>query len=503
MHIQTIRESFRNGNYFLPYLNGVPNPYKPPLIFWIGMAAESLIPESLFMERLPSVFFAAGTSVLVFRIAGIFGGQRLASFTAGFIYILTVGVFKFSRLVMMEQAMAFFLSLCTYFILLFFIYGNKRYIISAGLTAGAGFLLKGPIMTVYAGTVLSVWGVLHFLRFRFAPFQWKGRKYFRRMFFGAGLFLTSAVFIPVMYYTALTLFTDNGLSIVKFFFYIENIGKFSNENQPELSIIFGAVFYLFPWSIVLSVLAFRSLFKKIRKPRELLGQILIISSGFILLIHILPNRKDAYYSIPALPILVSGVFMRYGNYIYTFKNLWKMNLYFNFFAFILTAVGAFFLQSIDDFRINTYFSAAGIILCSFFLFLRISYVYRNLLVSFLILSFFQFYLLRKTYLPLIPEDMDLKGKSVCVLSENSWNLFDAGIFLPGSRLYYSAPMLPENCPSETASVLALGGHREPGNKFSKKRTWKIWKSHALFQDFLNRDRVRIFEEVSYYEILIH
>ncbi|HNO26412.1 MAG TPA: glycosyltransferase family 39 protein, partial [Leptospiraceae bacterium] len=474
----TIRESFRNGNYFLPFLNGVPNPYKPPLIFWIGMAAESIVPESLFMERLPSVLFAAGTAVLVFRISGIFGGQRLASFTAGFIYILTVGVFKFSRLVMMEQAMAFFLSLCTYFILMYIVHNRKKYIVLAGLCAGAGFLLKGPVLTVYAGTVLFVWGVLHFFRFRFAPFQWKGRKYLHRMLSGVLLFFIPAAFLPVLYYIVLTLYADNGIGIVKFFLFIENIGKFSNENQPELAIFLGAVFYLFPWSIAVSVLAFRLLFQRIRKPRALLGIILTVSSAFILLIHILPNRKDAYYSIPALPLLISGVFIKYGNYIYSFKNLWKMNAYFSLLILFLTVSGAFFLQTIDDFGISPFFSVAVLFMCGSVLFLKISYVYRNILVSFLILAFFQFYLLRKTYLPLIPEDLNLGGKSVCILSENSWNLFDAGIFLPGSRLYYSAPSLPENCPPDSPSLLALGTHRTPDSRFEKKRSWKIWKPHS-------------------------
>lgn len=293
MHIATIRESLAHGEYILPRLNGEANYFKPPLLFWLGMASEKVFGTSLLSARLPAILLASFTvSVLFLFLLDITKKIRL-SFFSSLIYLFTLGNFKFGRLLMMEQGMVFSLLLTTYLFYKYYKTRKKAFIILSSLTAGVSYLYKGPLFQVYTAILLLSWAGVFLLHFKFSPFAWKGKRYIRSLVSTLVLFHLIEL-VPILAWLSFLVYLK-GSGILYYFFVVENYGKFFSENQNLFRIFSGWIFYAQPIGFALLYFAFYSLKLKIKSRNSLFARVIINTSFLLTLLHLLPNRKDGYY----------------------------------------------------------------------------------------------------------------------------------------------------------------------------------------------------------------
>lgn len=497
MHIVTIRESVARGNYFLPYLSGTPNPYKPPLLFWISEIFEIFFPGNLFWERFPFVLFGAMSSVFVYKLLHFFVENKLA-FIGSILYLFSLGTFKFSRLAMMEQGMAFFILLVVYYFVKYFLYRKFKYIVIAGFVTGIGFLLKGPILHVYTGILIFTIGSLGLFRFNLSKRIWKGKKNFHLFLKVVFIFISFGFIVPVLYFISLALFNEAGVDLIKFFLIIENLGKFSNENQPEMSLVQGLLMYSLPWSIALVYGMYDSLFQKTLGRQNFIGQLFIITGILVLFLHLLPNRKEAYYMIPLIPVLFVGVIISLRNN-FLLDKYWKLNLLsIHFFNLILMVI----LFWMDGFK-NYLYIAIPVVYILILIWIRqfqIQLFYKNLILGIGLIIFFQFVILPVLHQPLLSKELAQNyPNTICVLSDNPWAIYELRTYQEKIQWKHGSPQFPETCSKLGYPILALSEH-SPISGYEMKKKWKVYNSAQKFKIQFLFDSNQVFKEVKYYEM---
>jgi 4-amino-4-deoxy-L-arabinose transferase-like glycosyltransferase len=139
------REMRASGDYIIPRVNGEYRFDKPPLIYWLQVAAIDLLGDNEFAVRFPSVLFAAAAVVAL-----AFWGSRLynpkTGLWAGLIFGLSFQLFIHARAAVADFPMIFCFLVATWSAwerrstprstLLFWAFY---------LALGIGFLAKGPI----------------------------------------------------------------------------------------------------------------------------------------------------------------------------------------------------------------------------------------------------------------------------------------------------------------------------------------------------------------------
>jgi 4-amino-4-deoxy-L-arabinose transferase-like glycosyltransferase len=58
------REMAANGNFLVPYLNGIEQFYKPPLVYWVNAVGYEVFGVSEWSARLPSALSFFGVTLL-------------------------------------------------------------------------------------------------------------------------------------------------------------------------------------------------------------------------------------------------------------------------------------------------------------------------------------------------------------------------------------------------------------------------------------------------------
>ncbi len=139
------REMKQTGDFIIPHLNGADRFDKPPLIYWLQASAFSLLGESDFAARLPSVLFAAATSVVTALFGARLYGARIG-LTGGIFFGTCLQVFIHGRAAVADMPMVFFFAVATWL-------GweqtqkpfSKRLWLGFYSALALGFLAKGPI----------------------------------------------------------------------------------------------------------------------------------------------------------------------------------------------------------------------------------------------------------------------------------------------------------------------------------------------------------------------
>jgi len=311
MHLLTVQSSLEAKSYLIPVLDGQPNYYKPPLLFWAGMATEAVFSSGLFGGRLSSVLFTAGTVLLIyFLLTGARIDWRIA-LLAALAYVLTLGAMKFGRLLMMEQGMAFSFLLIVFFLFKQIRTGKLRYALLAGLVSGLAFLFKGPLFIVYTGLLYSVWAMTVLFRVsrEESGWVWHAQHHVAYVAKTAAAVIAASLVVPGIWVASILAFAgEEGAVLLKFFFVVENLGKFMQENQNTFRLLGGWLTYTFPWTLVLLAgMAAVFLPQRLTNRNQYFGRILILSVFTIMIFHLLPHRKAAYYGVPFMPLVFVGI----------------------------------------------------------------------------------------------------------------------------------------------------------------------------------------------------
>lgn len=146
------RNMAQSGDWVLPVFNGQPRFDKPPLLFWIGAAAISLLGETELAVRLGSLAFALLGVVLVHSFALRDYSPRAADFAA-LILASNLGWFIEGRMGLLDTALSFFIGWALYQ-LPAIQRGHPSGYLWMGVALALGVLTKGPVALVLVGGTL-------------------------------------------------------------------------------------------------------------------------------------------------------------------------------------------------------------------------------------------------------------------------------------------------------------------------------------------------------------
>lgn len=163
---QSARQMISSGDWLVPQYLDTPFLVKPPLASWLVAAAStvlpktghSLLPVTDFAARLPSVFAAALTIFVVWRLARSMFGARAAALS-GMVSASCLGMLLFSLNATAEALLTFF---CTWAFAEFWwahtTPGRRTIHLARFYVAlGLGMLTKGPMPMMVVVVPLAAW----------------------------------------------------------------------------------------------------------------------------------------------------------------------------------------------------------------------------------------------------------------------------------------------------------------------------------------------------------
>ena len=144
-------ESWANGSFLVPLLNGEPYSHKPPLLFWLTHAGWSILGVNETWLRVVPPLFGLASIYVVFRIGKILWPNVAAAATlATTTFFGSALFFTFGTLTMYDMPVVLFTLLGLYSILGALHHGTVRtLIIGSGVAMGFGILSKGPVILIF------------------------------------------------------------------------------------------------------------------------------------------------------------------------------------------------------------------------------------------------------------------------------------------------------------------------------------------------------------------
>ncbi|WP_411821285.1 ArnT family glycosyltransferase [Leptospira sp. 'Mane'] len=475
MHIRTIRESLLSGHWILPQVTGFPNPYKPPLLFWLGIISDHLFGISFFAERFVSAALGAGSATLIYLLSRLFHSSKKMGLILAISFVFSFGTWKFSRLVMMEEAMVFFFLIYVYFFLMFDSTKKYSYFFIANFLLGIGYLLKGPIIIIYGGIVVASFFLVDFPRNRKGKIKLEYLNLINYLKMIPGFLF--ALIAPAMWTFYLYFFNENGKDLIKFFFITENMGKFGATNQSTLRILGGWVLYSLPFTVSLLFGLKEMISTRISSPRQRVGRALLVSLFLLSLLHLLPSRKDPYYILPFLSVLffLPSIYFKSEEWLETLNS--RTNKIFLMAIVILILV------------VNLYFSNIALTIISLSLLGLIVYFWKNhslqgiFIVHLAIVPMIALSIIQPLQDPKIEDDLaESSIKKLCVVSENPWAAMEMANRMPLTDIIYSPPSSAKTvCEESDLPLLIFSDFFEPGTSYDQTQQWFFWQVHREFE----------------------
>ena len=296
-YAEAAREMVDTGDWLTPRFNYTDRWQKPVLYYWLTAATYSVAGVSEGAARFWSALSGLGLVLVTWAAArgltsGGSGGPALqarenAAWLAGAIVATCYGYFAMARMALPDLP----LTLCVTFGIWAAL--QRRWAI-AGLAAGLGFLMKGPVALVVPGIVLL-------------PIWWRERRSSpirpRDVAMAAVVFLV----VAVPWYAAMTL--EHGQAYLHSFFVGDNLERFATDrfNEPRalwfyVPIVIGG---MVPWAAYLVILPWRGVLDVVRRYRRMTDEEwrLAIWAFAPLLFFTISIGKQPRYILPVLPPL--------------------------------------------------------------------------------------------------------------------------------------------------------------------------------------------------------
>jgi 4-amino-4-deoxy-L-arabinose transferase-like glycosyltransferase len=294
-HAEAAREMYVTGNYVTLHVNGIRYLEKAPLPYWLVAGSYHVFGVNEFSTHLPTLLAIFGLMMLAMLWAKRAFGER-AGIYAGLFVCTTAGFFLFTRILIPEAILSFFIALSLYWFLTgleqsqesWRFYGAYACMAAAVLTKGLFALVAvvGPIVFYLALTG-----------------QWRRWREFRIL---TGLLLFFALAAPWHILAGL-----RNPRFFWFYFVNEHFLRFLGKRYPvDYNKLPASLYWLlhlvwlFPWSLYLP-LAIRRGWKLFRRRKE-------ISFGFaertellcwlwasVILVFFSLSTNQEYYTFPA------------------------------------------------------------------------------------------------------------------------------------------------------------------------------------------------------------
>ncbi len=148
-YAQIPREMLETGEWIVPTLQSEPYLDKPPLFYWLVMAAYAGLGCHVWVARLVPALAMHGTVILTYLLGRRMVGER-AGFWGALLLAVSPGFLGMGRLLLLDGLLTFWVTLA-----LFALYRahagpwlDRRWWVIAALACGLGVLTKGPVAIV-------------------------------------------------------------------------------------------------------------------------------------------------------------------------------------------------------------------------------------------------------------------------------------------------------------------------------------------------------------------
>ena len=300
-----------SGDWVTAHLNGVAYMEKSPFNFWLEAISYSVLGTHDWVARIPVALFAIGLACLT-AFFGRWAFATLAGFYSGLVVATCIGLFLFTRVLIPDVMLTFFITLAMWAFLRVLDEQEKyprawAYTLAASL--GVGLLIKSLIALVFPLGAAVVY--LFFTRQLFSRATWK------RFYPVSSLAILLLIAAPWHIlatlrnppYFAFTLHSGPGMyhGFLWFYFINEQLLRFLNlryprdyATVPRLYFWLFHLIWLFPWSVY-----FPALFKLSYRPVDRAGRTRLLAlcwTGFLMLFFTFSTTQE-YYSMPCYPAL--------------------------------------------------------------------------------------------------------------------------------------------------------------------------------------------------------
>jgi 4-amino-4-deoxy-L-arabinose transferase-like glycosyltransferase len=289
--LDAARAMVESGDWLVPRYQGEPFFDKPALAYWAMAAAfRGLGPEPA-AARLASVLFALGVVAVTLGLGRLLYDRRTA-LAGGVVLSTTVAFLSFGRIAMADMPLCFFTTLAAALGVRSWRPRPPAWVGPAlGAALGLGFLAKGPIAVVVAGSALLALAVVHR----------RGPGLSRAAVAGALL----AFCATGLGWFALLL-VRVGPPALEHFFLRENLRRFADSTyalgQPAWFYLASYLAGGLPWSPLLPLAAWRSAREGDPEARGS-ARFLLAWATLVLVPLSLSRGKVDYYLLPLYPAL--------------------------------------------------------------------------------------------------------------------------------------------------------------------------------------------------------
>jgi len=263
-HAQAAQHIVTSGDWVTMYVNGIRYLEKPPLPYWMVAVDYQMFGYNAFATHLPMVLAVLGCAFIVWHWSRRAWGAR-AGFYAALAMLTSVGVFLFTRTLIPESLLTFFLLLALYTFLLGVEDRKPVYFYVSYAALALALLAKGLIAPVFFVAAIVPYLAL--------TGEWRRLRSFHLL---TGLLVFLAIGAPWHILAGLRN-PDHGNPVGNvptpghvhgfFYFYFinEHFLRFLGtryphdyNRQPWYVFWFGQLIWLFPWSLYLPVVLRRA-----------------------------------------------------------------------------------------------------------------------------------------------------------------------------------------------------------------------------------------------------
>ena len=291
-YAEASREMADSGDWLTPTFNFEYRWQKPVLYYWLTAATYLVTGPTEWSARLWSALSGVGLVLVTRAAARTITGRADTGWLAGVIVATCFGYFAMARASLPDLPLTLCITLAIWAAMKAVDAGVGWWAV-AGLGAGLGFLLKGPVALVIPGLVLL-------------PIAWRERT--RITIRPAGVALAAAVCALVGLPWYLAMFAEHGTAYTRSFFIGDNLERFATDrfNDPRpvwfyLPVLLGG---MLPWSAYLA-LSMKPLAGILRGRRRLTDPEwrLLLWALMPLVFYTLSMGKQPRYILPVLPPL--------------------------------------------------------------------------------------------------------------------------------------------------------------------------------------------------------
>jgi 4-amino-4-deoxy-L-arabinose transferase-like glycosyltransferase len=299
------------GDWVTPRLDGVKYLEKPPLKYWIIAVFFKLFGVHDYIARLPLAITAVLLCWLTFRI-GVWAFGSHAGFYAGLVLSTCIGLFLFTRVLIVDVQLTFTITLATWSFLRAMDKDEPRsrfWGLLYWASIGVGILLKGliallfPVASAFLFLLLTKRLLVRETWRRLAPLWGM----LVLLLIAAPWHIFATIRNPPYLYVSLHSGPGNYHGFFWFYFFNEHILRFLNRRFPRdyntVPPIYFWLFqllWLFPWSVYFPAVVKLNYRGADRASRTRL--MALCWTGFLMAFFTLSSTQE-YYSMPAYPAM--------------------------------------------------------------------------------------------------------------------------------------------------------------------------------------------------------